>query len=566
MATIDELGDDASFSKSNWVATDAKARDGHLSLRYLNEFVGDLKCAPALLERGLFPDAKEVTETMGVFNAIRKLNLHVLDAGDDATGLRNGIVVVGDGMTPRTAAMFASRTKGWTCFSVDPIMRVSTPEAPVSWADMENVVPICAKIEDIRIRLNKAIVILVHAHVTMPQAMASIQANTVVAVLTLPCCNWYGHQEELDLRPPTVVYDDMSILSQHREIRLWLPDHTNPDAIVPVGGGCVRKAYVPPRRVPPPLDAFLHQMLSTPTNDLPSDIVAAVVDTCRRSLAPSAALLLLGDQPTVHAALQTSGFTNVLSRTELSASSSLKVDAILDVGYLHAVLSRVEKTKACGLVTELLRLYKSWLPVHSGDVLCLSGRRMLRSTKYFARPSLAWSMVVTPLAAANATFTTFLHHATVHDAPPVAMADGDALCSLEALRPRLDATFTARCPTALPVTSIADVLAGGDCPNVVVRTSGVVTRIHPMHAKLVLVDLCDAVDGKLVLVLLRQDSLMAPGDALRLPHTLLQHLQLGDTLDVVGDLEMTGTGSLSVKAAAVRLAATVSRDTLTYYQ
>ncbi|EQC40553.1 hypothetical protein SDRG_02443 [Saprolegnia diclina VS20] len=565
MATIDELGDDASFSKSNWIATDAKAHDGNLSLRYLNEFVGDLKCASALLERGLFPDAKEVTETMGVFNAIRKLNLHVLDADDDdATGLRNGIVVVGDGMTPRTATMFASRTKGWTCFSVDPIMRMSTPEAPVPWADVDKVVPICAKIEDIRIRLHKAIVILVHAHVTMPQAMTSIQANTVVAVLTLPCCNWYGHQEELDQRPPTVVYDDMSILSQHREIRLWLPDHANPDAIVPVvGGSCIRKTYVPPRRVPPPLDAFLHQMLATPTNDLPTDVLTAVIDTCRRSLAPTAALLLIGDQSTVRAALQASGFTNVRCRTELAASSSIMVDAIVDVGYLHAVLSRVEKTKACGLVTELLRLYKSWLPKNAGAVLCLSGRRMLRSTKYFARPSLGWSLAVTPLAAASSEFTTFLHHATVHDAPPVATVD-DSLVPLEGLRLRLEATFSARCPAAVSVTRIADILA--DSPNVVVRTSGVVTRIHAMHAKLVLVDICDEVNGKLLLVLLRQDSLMAPGDALRMPQTLLQHLQLGDTLDVVGDLETTGTGSLSIRAAAVRLVATVSRDRLTYYQ
>jgi len=34
----------------------------HTSLRYLNEFVGGLQCAPALLQHGLFPDAKEVTE------------------------------------------------------------------------------------------------------------------------------------------------------------------------------------------------------------------------------------------------------------------------------------------------------------------------------------------------------------------------------------------------------------------------------------------------------------------------------------------------------------------------
>lgn len=33
-----------------------------VSLRYLNEFVGKLQCAPALLEHKLYPDAKEITE------------------------------------------------------------------------------------------------------------------------------------------------------------------------------------------------------------------------------------------------------------------------------------------------------------------------------------------------------------------------------------------------------------------------------------------------------------------------------------------------------------------------
>lgn len=45
----------------NAVATDSPSTPP-VSLRYLNEFVGKLHCAPALLQHGLFPDAKEVTE------------------------------------------------------------------------------------------------------------------------------------------------------------------------------------------------------------------------------------------------------------------------------------------------------------------------------------------------------------------------------------------------------------------------------------------------------------------------------------------------------------------------
>ena len=84
--------------------------------------------------------------------------------------------------------MFAYRTKGWTCYSVDPEMRLSTPDAPVPWEGIKQVVPIRAKIEDIRIKLRRVIVLLVHAHVTLDQALSSIEAESIVGVVTLP---WY---------------------------------------------------------------------------------------------------------------------------------------------------------------------------------------------------------------------------------------------------------------------------------------------------------------------------------------------------------------------------------------
>ena len=42
-----------------------------LSARYLDEFVR-LQCAPMLLEAGVFPDAKEISEAMAAFNAYRQ--------------------------------------------------------------------------------------------------------------------------------------------------------------------------------------------------------------------------------------------------------------------------------------------------------------------------------------------------------------------------------------------------------------------------------------------------------------------------------------------------------------
>ncbi|OQR95215.1 hypothetical protein ACHHYP_00186 [Achlya hypogyna] len=584
---MDSTDDNGGFSKSNWVVPEGTTvRDDRLSLRYLNEFVGDLKCAPQLLEYGLFPDAKEVTETMGVFNAIRKLGLHVLDDNDTPSNLRNGIVVVGDGMTPRTAAMFANRTKGWTCYSVDPIMRVGTPDVPVPWANLDKVVPICAKIEDIRIRLNKAIVVLVHAHVTIEQAMSAIQANSVVAVLSLP---WYlypatvmqcwlvvigtavkncsargeGFRISQDLtlnRPPDVVYDDMSILSLHREIRLWLPCHPEPQTIINLSGSCVAKVYSAPKHQVPSAQAFLRQALAQ-APVVPSDIVATVVATCQRLLPVSSTFVVLGNQDELCAGLLAAGFATVKQLPELvDDAPPLTTDAIIDVGYLHTVLSRVEKTKASLLVAELCRLYQTWLPAEGGHVLCLSGRRVLRNSKYFNRPSLSWTTSATPLASTLSTYTTFLYHCQTQAAtiPPDAPTVG-----LSTLTMALDDAYGTPDQHS-EGTSIAEVLAAGDRPDQWVQTAGVVSRIHTLHAKLTLVDLSD-VSGHVLLVLLRQDSLLQPTEALRLPHALLQHLRLGDVLQVRGPLEVTGNGSLSVKATAVRFQSLASRDPLVYY-
>ncbi|KAL3661991.1 hypothetical protein V7S43_012799 [Phytophthora oleae] len=229
-----------------------------VSLRYLNEFVGKLHCAPALLQHGLFPDAKEVTESMALFNAVRRY----IEPKDEAKATNkdckhDGIVVVGDGNTPRTAAMFAFRMRGWKCYSVDPAMEKGTSARSKGWADVANLVVVRNKIENVRIALRRAIVVLVHAHVTLDQALSAVQAEQVCGVVTLPCCNWYGQQEMLFKRGPDLVYDDFSVLSDHREIRLWVGDnssqgsgdvntsHADLSLVSSVMKGCVRKELIP---------------------------------------------------------------------------------------------------------------------------------------------------------------------------------------------------------------------------------------------------------------------------------------------------------------------------------
>ncbi|KAF4043364.1 hypothetical protein GN244_ATG04406 [Phytophthora infestans] len=240
-------------SNSAEVAAAVSPSTPPVSLRYLNEFVGKLHCAPALLQHGLFPDAKEVTESMALFNAVRRyIEPKSEEESLKINGKHDGIVVVGDGNTPRTAAMFAFRMRGWKCYSVDPAMEKGTSERSKGWADVSNLVTVRNKIENIRITLRRAIVVLVHAHVTLDQALSAVQAEQVCGVVTLPCCNWYGQQEMLFGRRPDLVYDDFSVLSDHREIRLWVGDnsrnvdvsHADFSLTSSVMKGCVRKDIV----------------------------------------------------------------------------------------------------------------------------------------------------------------------------------------------------------------------------------------------------------------------------------------------------------------------------------
>ncbi|KAF1332848.1 hypothetical protein FI667_g3279, partial [Globisporangium splendens] len=247
------------------------------SLRYLNEFVGKLQCAPALLEHNLYPDAKEITEydaygclcvcvslqSMGVFNAVRKYMLRddqeaamqaeLQRRASDAVDKADGIIVVGDGSTPRTAAMFAHRLRNWKSYSIDPAMEYRSSERSHGWEKISNLVVIRNKIEKVRITLRRAIVVLVHAHVTLEQALSAIDAEMIVGVITLPCCNWFSKQETLFGRHPDLVYDDFSILSDKREVRLWVGGERESNE-PPRGGDivmldtevkvCVRKTFV----------------------------------------------------------------------------------------------------------------------------------------------------------------------------------------------------------------------------------------------------------------------------------------------------------------------------------
>ena len=77
----------------------------HRVFRHIDELIG-CACFPDLLERKFFPNGKEITESAAAYHYVRwHLPRFALRDPDIA------MVSVGDGHTPRTAAMFAFRSE-----------------------------------------------------------------------------------------------------------------------------------------------------------------------------------------------------------------------------------------------------------------------------------------------------------------------------------------------------------------------------------------------------------------------------------------------------------------------
>lgn len=180
--------------------------------RYIDEFIR-LSCAPDLLALKLFPNAKEITESLGAYNAVRQ---HLwLNFGDSSIC----VLVVGDGVVPRTAATFAFRSR-WTCYSVDPRMRDNRWDLKVQRLHVfrAKVLPENGWAPPIHCNVfSQCILVAVHSHASLS---ASIQAarmlSTNVSVVSIPCCVKHDYHAM-----PNHEYDDWSIASPERRVSVW---------------------------------------------------------------------------------------------------------------------------------------------------------------------------------------------------------------------------------------------------------------------------------------------------------------------------------------------------------
>ena len=234
--------------------SNAALLSGQSHSRYVTELL-KLACAPELVRLRLFPDAKELTESFAANNAARSFlyprgaERGRVDPADAAVTC----VAVGDGTTPRTAALFAFLTR-WHCVAVDPEMvewrewkkrrgvvddsdddddddddargggapddRSGVPTG--AWGGVRRLRAFRRKIQETRVECEKAILVLVHAHVSLAECLAQVKTRSGrCSAVILPCCNWYQKLRHPEGAPPIAEYDDENVASPQRTVRVF---------------------------------------------------------------------------------------------------------------------------------------------------------------------------------------------------------------------------------------------------------------------------------------------------------------------------------------------------------
>ena len=188
--------------------------------RWLDRFI-TLRSAPELIP--FFPNAKEITETVATFSAIRKVGKRFPDIlnKEDVT-----CVVPGDGVMPRTGAYAAYNTK-WNVVSIDPLMNES------KWVGVKTVKfprrlrTIKSTIEDITETFTGGLVVVlsVHSHARLNNVLDKINADTVL-IAALECCvpmelDYYKNYKIIRTRE----YRDGGVWSPENRMKAWELEH-----------------------------------------------------------------------------------------------------------------------------------------------------------------------------------------------------------------------------------------------------------------------------------------------------------------------------------------------------
>ena len=182
------------------------------TLRYIQEFL-DLKCRDDLLKTGWYNNAKEITESMAIFNAFRKYIWKYLE------NLNPLIWVIGDGVYPRTAGLFVFRTPYWVV-SIDPQLRI--PSYLHTFESIKRLICIKSKIEEIKENnifklFDIFILVFCHSHASIVKSVITLKRFCKkFYIISMPCCV----PDDLPILP-FKSYEDYGVFSIKRTINLY---------------------------------------------------------------------------------------------------------------------------------------------------------------------------------------------------------------------------------------------------------------------------------------------------------------------------------------------------------
>lgn len=157
--------------------------------------------------------AKEITESWGMLEAARKF----IPGLDDCL-----VVIVGDGCSPRTGALFAYMTKA-EVISIDPAFNMAHWEEHVQKQTAMGFSPkrlrlIMDKLENVEIDCEgkPLLVIWPHSHANMNDGTLNNYSKR--HDIAMPCC--------VQIPPawmsiPHIVFDDYHVISPRRSIHIW---------------------------------------------------------------------------------------------------------------------------------------------------------------------------------------------------------------------------------------------------------------------------------------------------------------------------------------------------------
>lgn len=158
---------------------------------------------------------KEITESWGMLEA--GIN-YVPDLSNRL------IVVIGDGCSPRTGAIFAYHTKA-EVISIDPELNQDhwdehcKKQAGMGFP-VQRLTALKCKIEDLRLNCKGKSVLVVwpHSHASMNTLVLENKGISRIDI-AMPCCIPIPNQW---MRKPHTVYEDVHIESPKRTIHIWI--------------------------------------------------------------------------------------------------------------------------------------------------------------------------------------------------------------------------------------------------------------------------------------------------------------------------------------------------------